>query len=140
MNALRTIAKPSHQSVKALVTQRAFHAGQTCFTGKTITATSKDFDELVTKANHPVIVDFYADWCGPCKMLGPILTKVVAENPAVTLVKIDVDENTDIASKYRIAALPTVIAFNGDKVVDQFVGMRGKPQLEEFVKKHSELA
>ncbi|ORZ22620.1 thioredoxin-like protein, partial [Absidia repens] len=85
-------------------------------------------------ADHPVIVDFYANWCGPCKMLTPILTKSVAQNPKVSLFKIDIDDNTDIGQKYKIAALPTVIAFQNGEVVDQFVGMRNKAQVEEFVK------
>ncbi|KAI7893567.1 thioredoxin-like protein, partial [Mucor mucedo] len=108
--------------------------------GKTIEATKETFDSLVTKADHPVIVDFYADWCGPCKMLGPLLTKSVAGNPKVTLVKINVDDNQEIASKFKIAALPTVSAFNNGEVVDSFVGMRSGPMVEQFVKKHADLA
>ncbi|KAI9480924.1 MAG: thioredoxin-like protein [Benjaminiella poitrasii] len=108
--------------------------------GKTVEATTETFGSLVEKADHPVIVDFYADWCGPCKMLGPLLTKAIAENPKVTLVKINVDDHQSIASKYQVAALPTVFAFNDGKVVDSFVGMRPKPLVEEFVKKHAELA
>lgn len=94
-------------------------------------------------------------------MLGPLLTKSVAANPNVTLVKINVDDNQEIASKYKvkkkkrfeisiglishffffqIAALPTVSAFNNGKVVDTFVGMRSGPMVEQFVKKHSDLA
>ncbi|KAI7906546.1 thioredoxin-like protein [Cokeromyces recurvatus] len=108
--------------------------------GKTIEATAETFGSLVEKADHPVIVDFYADWCGPCKMLAPILTKTVAENPKVTLVKINVDDHQAIASKYQIASLPSVFAFNNGKVVDSFIGMRSKPAVSEFVKKHAELA
>lgn len=73
-------------------------------------------------------------------MLGPVLTKTVAANPQVTLVKINVDDNQEIAAKYKIAALPTVSAFNAGKVVDSFVGMRSPPAVEQFVKKHAELA
>ncbi|KAI9496061.1 thioredoxin-like protein [Zychaea mexicana] len=117
-----------------------FHAGLPRFTGKTVEASSTSFAELVNKADHPVIVDFYANWCGPCKMLGPLLEKSVAANPKVTLVKLDVDEAVELAAKYQIAALPTVAAFNKGEVVDQFVGMRNGPQVETFVKKHAELA
>ncbi|KAG2231098.1 hypothetical protein INT48_003467 [Thamnidium elegans] len=135
MNSLRTIAiKPARQFV------RSFHAAQPRLTGKTVEATSETFDSLVTKANHPVIVDFYADWCGPCKMLGPLLSKSVAANPNVTLIKINVDDNQEIASKFKVAALPTVSAFNDGKVVDSFVGMRSGPMVEQFVKKHADLA
>ncbi|KAI9313427.1 thioredoxin [Dichotomocladium elegans] len=109
-------------------------------TGKTIEATTETFDDLVVKADHPVIVDFYADWCGPCRMLAPYLQKAVAANPSVTLVKLNVDDAAELAGKYRITALPTVSAFNDGKVVDQFVGMRNGQQIEAFVKKHAELA
>ncbi|KAI8645430.1 thioredoxin-like protein [Parasitella parasitica] len=135
MNSLRTAAiRPAKQFT------RSFHAAQPRLTGKTVEANSQTFEKLVTKADHPVIVDFYADWCGPCKMLGPLLTKSVASNPKVTLVKINVDDSQDIAAKYNIAALPTVSAFNDGKVVDSFVGMRNGPMIEQFVKKHAELA
>jgi thioredoxin 1 len=73
-------------------------------------------------------------------MLGPLLTKAVAENPKVTLVKINVDDHQEIAADFKVAALPTVSAFHNGKVVDSFVGMRNKAMVEEFVKKHAELA
>ncbi|KAG0173594.1 thioredoxin 2 [Apophysomyces sp. BC1015] len=79
-------------------------------------------------------------WCGPCKVLTPILTKTVAANPNVTLVKVNVDDMMDISSKYKIAALPTVKAFHNSEVVDEFVGMRNVAQCQEFVKKHAERA
>ncbi|CAO3654537.1 unnamed protein product [Mucor hiemalis] len=135
MNSLRTISSgPARQFV------RSFSVAQPRFTGKTVEATTQTFESLVTKADHPVIVDFYADWCGPCKMLGPLLTKSVAANANVTLVKINVDDNQEIARDYQIAALPTVSAFNKGEIVDSFVGMRNGPQVEQFVKKHADLA
>ncbi|ORX46064.1 thioredoxin [Hesseltinella vesiculosa] len=132
MNTLRIIATKTTPVRGNLL--RSFHTNRPCFTGKTVEATSETFDKLVTKADHPVIVDFYADWCGPCKMLGPILSKVVEANPKVTLVKINVDDHNDVAATYKVAALPTVAAFHNGKIIDQFVGMRPKPQVETFVK------
>ncbi|KAI7858675.1 thioredoxin-like protein [Circinella umbellata] len=123
-----------------VVAQRQFHAAVPVMTGKTIEATSETFAELVNKADHPVIVDFYADWCGPCKMLGPLLEKSVKANPKVTLVKLDVDNASELAGQYKIAALPTVVAFNKGEAVDQFVGMRRGPDVENFVKKHADRA
>ncbi|KAI8060757.1 thioredoxin-like protein [Gongronella butleri] len=131
MNTLRLAATKAAPVRAGLI--RSFHTNRPCFTGKTVEATSATFDELVVKADHPVIVDFYADWCGPCKMLGPLLSKAVEANPKVTLVKINVDDNTDIASQFKVAALPTVSAFHQGEVVDGFVGMRPKPQVEAFV-------
>ncbi|KAJ8660514.1 thioredoxin [Lichtheimia ornata] len=140
MNALRTLARPTQQSARLLGAQRMFHAGQPRFTGKTVEATSDSFAKLVDKADHPVIVDFYAEWCGPCKMLGPLLEKSVAANPKVTLVKLNVDEANELAAKFKIAALPTVAAFQNGEIVDQFIGMRNGAQVEQFVKQHAERA
>ncbi|KAI8993349.1 thioredoxin-like protein [Pilobolus umbonatus] len=132
MNALRVIT-PARQFT------RAFHRGLPLFTGKTVEATSETFESLVSQADHPVIVDFYANWCGPCKLLGPILTKAVAANPTVTLVKINVDDCPDIAQKYKVAALPTVSAFHKGSVVDSFVGLSSKMAVDDFVKKQASL-
>ncbi|KAI9243806.1 thioredoxin-like protein [Phascolomyces articulosus] len=139
MNAFRQLVRPAYRSTQ-FISQRSFHAGIPVFTGKTVEATSETFGELVNKADHPVIVDFYANWCGPCKMLGPLLEKSVKANPKVTLVKLDVDEANELAGQYGIAALPTVVAFNNGQVVDQFVGMKSGPLVEEFVKKHADRA
>ncbi|KAI8088984.1 thioredoxin 2 [Halteromyces radiatus] len=119
---------------------RTFHTNLPRFTGKTIEVDSDSFKSSVLEANHPVLVDFYADWCAPCKMLGPILTKAVADNGKVSLMKIDTDKYTDIAQKYKIAALPTVLAFHNGEVVDQFVGMRNKSQVATFVESHADRA
>jgi thioredoxin 1 len=73
-------------------------------------------------------------------MLGPLLTKAVAENPNVTLVKINVDDNQEIAADFKVTALPTVSAFHNGEVVDSFIGMRNKAMVEEFVNKHAKLA
>ncbi|ORY95416.1 thioredoxin-like protein [Syncephalastrum racemosum] len=141
MFGLRNIARPAARAIQQpWIGRAAFHAGQPRWTGKTIEANAQNFDELVTKADHPILVDFYADWCGPCKMLGPVLSKLVEANPKVTLVKIDVDKANDIAQKYKISALPTVAAFHNGEVVEQFVGMLKPPQVEAFVKKHAEKA
>ncbi|KAI9300416.1 thioredoxin-like protein [Cunninghamella echinulata] len=133
MNALRI----STRSLPIKSFTRGFHVNRPCFTGKTIEATSDNFKQLVNDADHPVIVDFYADWCGPCKMLTPLLTKFVEKNPAVTLVKINVDDHNDIAAKYKIASLPTVIAFNKGEEVDKFIGLLSGPKVESFVQAHA---
>ncbi|CAO3683130.1 unnamed protein product [Umbelopsis vinacea] len=139
MNATRTLSRPAAQALRTISVKPAlFHTSRVARDGKTIEATEKTFADLVEKAEHPVIVDFYADWCGPCKMLTPILSKAVADNQKTTLVKVDVDSATEIAAKYQIAAMPTVFAFHKGKVVDQFVGMRDKKFLSEFVKNHGD--
>lgn len=96
MNSLRKLTTPTTQII------RSFHAAYPRFTGKTVEANTKTFDELVRKADHPVIVDFYADWCGPCRVLTPLLSKTVAANPQVTLVKLNVDDCPEIAGEFKV--------------------------------------
>ncbi|KAI9341173.1 thioredoxin-like protein [Obelidium mucronatum] len=92
---------------------------------------------LIEAGNSPVLVDFYADWCGPCRMLAPILTKAVSQpNSQTFLVKVNVDEAVKTAGEYRIASLPTVGLFKDGKLVDQFVGVRDEKFVKAFIEKH----
>ena len=90
----------------------------------------KDFDNLIkTKA----VVDFYATWCGPCKMFGPIFEEVSEDNN-INFVKLDVDKNDDIARKYGVMTIPTVILFDNGEEVKRHVGLMNTEELEEFIK------
>src|SRR6202035_4031058 len=83
---------------------------------------------------RPVVVDLWAEWCGPCKTLGPILEKVVGETDgAVELVKVDVDTNRQVAGAFQVQSIPAVYAFSKGKVVDGFVGALAEPAVREFV-------
>ena len=92
-------------------------------------------DVIEASREVPVIVDFWAPWCGPCKTLGPIIEKVVTEaNGAVKLVKVNIDENQEIARQLRIQSIPTVYAFKNGQPVDGFMGAIPESQIREFVK------
>jgi len=95
-----------------------------------------DFTKRVTKSSIPVVIDFHATWCGPCKLLGPRLeTLISGKNGKVVLAKIDIDEMTELAVSHGVEAVPTVIAMKDGKVVDKFVGLKDDADLETFVQK-----
>ncbi|XP_061080424.1 thioredoxin, mitochondrial-like isoform X2 [Conger conger] len=95
-----------------------------------------DFTDRVINSNLPVLVDFHAQWCGPCKILGPRLEKAVAKQQGrVAMAKVDIDDHTDLAIEYGVSAVPTVIAMRGGDVIDQFVGIKDEEQLDSFVGK-----
>ncbi len=94
-----------------------------------------NFDEEISKAELPIMVDFWAPWCGPCKAIGPTveaLEKTYGEK--MNFVKVNVDENPIVPSKYGIQAIPTLIFFKGGEVVDKITGMVAKEKLEESIK------
>ncbi|XP_003989277.3 thioredoxin, mitochondrial [Felis catus] len=95
-----------------------------------------DFQDRVVNSETPVVVDFHAQWCGPCKILGPRLEKVVAkQHGKVVMAKVDIDDHTDLALEYEVSAVPTVLAIKNGDVVDKFVGIKDEDQLEAFLKK-----
>ena len=86
----------------------------------------KDFVQEVLKSDKPVLVDFFATWCGPCKMLSPVVDQISEERPDVKFVKVDVDEAGDIAAQYKIMSIPTLIVFKDGQVAAQTVGVQPK--------------
>lgn len=92
-----------------------------------------EFQQEVLDNKGLVVVDFYADWCGPCKMLGPILEQVQETLPNVKIVKINVDENQQIAQKYGVMSIPTVYLFDGGMNAGKFVGVKSKEDIIDFI-------
>jgi len=87
--------------------------------------TDQNFEEEVLKSGEPVLVDFWAEWCGPCRMLAPTIEKIAdAYAGKVKVGKVDTDANREVAMKYGISAIPTVILFKGGEVAQKFVGLR----------------
>lgn len=91
---------------------------------------SENFESEVLNANETVLVDFYADWCGPCKMMAPVIEELAEELQGKAKVgKINVDESTDTATQYDIMSIPTIIIFKNGKEVKRFIGVRDKQEL-----------
>jgi thioredoxin 1 len=103
----------------------------------TLTFTDTAWDTDVLNANVPVLVDFWAEWCGPCRMMGPTVD-AVADNYSgkVKVGKLNVDENPSSAMRYNIRGIPTLLLFKGGQVVEQRVGAAGKAELEKMLEAH----
>lgn len=98
------------------------------------TATEENFDELVSNSAGPLVVDFWAEWCGPCKTIAPILDEIAEEQgDAVTVAKLNVDDNPSIAQKFGVMSIPTLLVFRNGEVDKRIVGAKGKAQLMEEI-------
>jgi len=94
------------------------------------TLTDATFDEEIGAASEPVIVDFWAEWCGPCKMIAPILEEIAGEQAGkLTVAKLNVDDNPDIARRFEVMSIPTLIVFKDGEPVRRLIGAKGKGQL-----------
>jgi thioredoxin 1 len=122
--------------LKCHPTQRGDMAGN-----NTLTFTDADFDKDVLNSDVPVLVDFWAEWCGPCRMMGPTVDQVATDySGRVKVGKLDVDSNQQTAARYGIRGIPTLLLFKGGKVVDQKVGAIAKPEFQKMLDAHVQAA
>jgi thioredoxin 1 len=104
---------------------------------KVVTFTDGNFDSDVLKAGTPVLVDFWAEWCGPCRAMGPTIDALATDyGEKVTIGKLNVDENPSVTTRYMVRGIPTVMLFKGGELVDQVVGLVDKGSLKQLVDKH----
>lgn len=99
-----------------------------------ITVTSENFESEVLNSEKPVLVDFWASWCGPCRMLSPIVDEIAEEVQTIKVGKINVDEQQDLAGKYGVMSIPTLILFKNGQPVNKSVGAKSKAALLDFIK------
>ncbi|MFT4990803.1 MAG: thioredoxin 1 [Acidimicrobiales bacterium] len=99
---------------------------------KITSLTTETFDEMVASADGPVLVDFWAEWCGPCKMIAPILDEIAEEQgDNLSIAKVNVDEAGEIAQRYQVMSIPTLLVFKDGEVAKRMVGASGKAKLLE---------
>ncbi len=104
---------------------------------KVLELTDKNFDQEVLKSSLPVLVDFWAPWCGPCKMIGPIIDELAEEYKGkANIVKINIDENSETSAEYEIRSIPTILIFKDGYIVESVQGSKAKSELKQLLDKH----
>lgn len=105
---------------------------------KVETLTDANFDQSVIKSDKPVLVDFWAEWCGPCRRLAPTVDELATDyDGRLTVGKLNVDENPAVAMRFSIRGIPTLLLFKGGQIVEQIVGLADKDSLKKLIDKHA---
>jgi thioredoxin 1 len=102
-----------------------------------IDVTRDNFESEVLNSAKPVLVDFWAEWCGPCRIVAPILSELAVENEAVRIAKINVDENQELAIKFQVSSIPTFVLFKNGQVADRMLGAAPKAAFEDFISRNA---
>jgi len=95
--------------------------------------TRENFDELLVNIGKPVLLDFWAPWCGPCKQISPIVEQIGAEREDIIVGKVNVDEEMELAQRYKVMSIPTLVVLNGGKVAGKAVGFRTKEEILKLI-------
>lgn len=102
---------------------------------KVVIINQDNFESEVINSSVPVLVDFWASWCGPCKMIAPIIDQLAEEyDGKVKVAKVDVDENRELAARFKVQSIPTLLVFKNGEVANQAIGARPKSELEKLIK------
>ncbi|MBO4847749.1 MAG: thioredoxin [Clostridia bacterium] len=101
---------------------------------KEIELTYSNFEEEVLNSDKPVLVDFWATWCGPCRMLGPVIAQIAEENDDIKVCKVNVDNEPQLAQQFNITGIPTVLVFKNGLLAEKSVGFRPKQQILDLIK------
>ena len=101
-----------------------------------IEVTESNWDDMVINSDIPVLVDFWAEWCGPCKMIAPILEQIAGERDNLTIAKVNVDHNPNSPGRYGVRGIPTLVLFHNGQMVDQETGAKPKAGFDDWLNRH----